>query len=388
VKNIFFILKSIVIYAALAVVLSGCSGEGSNDNDPFDFSVEIVDTFLEGMNIGQVLVDQSTGLVWVSVGERNVESGWVYLVNPATDEVIRLDSSVGMPGPALMWDMDFDDAGRIWVASWAHGLAVADADVSEYGNVDSVQIRSFSPGDSGVCMTGDRVRGVCSGPRGLLAVHTDYEGIELFQGTGQISGGSGALPWSGECIHFNIDEDTGIAGGAILQAVVDRSAQGCSGMDDIWIAEKDYGLHQWFDNGTPEETEDDTWIHLDNSDLPGIASVFDLVCLPGGTLAAVCPGVGIYLGGDPSWLLVDWDSGLPDPGNEVYGVTGDNEGRIWAFTGRGIAVLSYNGSVRRTINTSDYLPFDEFRSGDYDESEGTLWAGGRGGLVEIAIIRN
>ena len=380
--GLFLPLSGLIAVAIL--FLCGCAKE--EPVDPFDFNLEFAAHYLEGECISEVRVDPATGFAWAGRGRKNIESGNVSIVDPADGTVVPYTASEGLLGSSMMWDFEFDGGGRAWLAGWGHGVTIVDCAGTPGAGDDLVW--TLRSGDTTGCLAGSKVRGLMNDGSAVWIVSTGYEGIDFIGGTGAASESEETVPWSGPCVHYDLVDDTPIAGGRFLVAVCGGgggNGGGDDGGDGVeWIAEREFGLHRWDDAGTPEDSGDDAWEAVDESVLAGISPVEELAVSADGSVWASCPGSGLVAGPDP-WRMIGWDDGLPDPDNGVNCAVPDARGRIWVFTDRGIAVLDGDGVVRRTMTLADDLPFDTFYSGDYDNERGEVWVGGEDGLVRIRV---
>lgn len=156
-----------------------------------------------------------------------------------------------------------------------------------------------------------------------------------------------------------------------------------------------------------ETSEGSTWIGTEGGGLvrlrDGKTQVFDtrngltnntIMCLRESAwqgrprLWAGTEGAGLMwaeLGpGDPVWHMVSEQSEPALPNNTVYQLQVDGQGRLYAFTNRGVARLSEGqGRLRvETYTTESGLPSNEFNGGaSMVDVQGRIWGGSIGGAV-------
>jgi diguanylate cyclase (GGDEF)-like protein len=67
-------------------------------------------------------------------------------------------------------------------------------------------------------------------------------------------------------------------------------------------------------------------------------------------------------------------------GHHVFAIRGDRHGNVWAATNKGL-LLFRDGAYVKTLSVKDGLP-NEFLTTIFEDSKGTLWIGGFGGLTK------
>ena len=355
-------------------LIPGCR-EG-DQFDPFDFQLEVEEVFLQGMAIGEVKVDETSGMVWVGQGEKGADSGDVYTIDPFTGEEVHFTAGDGLLGQAMIWSIEIDSQDGKWLGGWGKGLSVLD----DGGTATMEDDRWWSLTSSDSCLASRWIRALyADNDGGLWITHTKDYGIDyLSEAAVSIADTSMNSPW-GPCFHYDI-ENTGLKPfEKYLLVGLTGSADGSK-----WLAQNEMGIYHWDDVGTPFDSADDSWTVYDSGDIGGLELVEEIALDSQGRLWAACPGEGLIHGPDP-WVTISWEDGLPDTENLVNDVTVDGYGRVWAFTSKGLAVLDQGGEVVRTMTLADDLPFDELLAGDVDAERGYAWIGGSEGLILVRI---
>jgi hypothetical protein len=350
----------VVSAVLLSLVFSG------DNSRSLELKITQIETFLQGSTVCDISLD-ARGTAWVAVRGKGIYR----FVKGDTDSTAVLFNGEGdgLPGIAIqcLWDLEADRDSTLWIAIWSKGLCALN-DGGTAAKEDDLW-RNLAGND-------------CILHPYLPAIDIDSAGDKWLGYS--LSGETGGIT------HLYTDESdttcTHYRTGNSDLSWDEITAVESAGDTALWIGLfRRHGLDVFNHGGTPADSTDDRWHHVDES--VGLAAndvnaIF--IDSSGNCWVGTSGGISRFTGGLPSDPVnLTTSEGLTDP--FVNDIVEDWEGNLWIGTNFGLNFLSreHPDEIDRFYGSAQGLAGDVMYSLAVDSGERCLYVGTENGLNRI-----